>query len=159
MIERGYEYSMNRLTKRQQAEEADDLFRSDPYFKYTPLPKGHIRLLKIDDIELGWADEKLEHTFSVSFYSFPAHSCPNYDALSYTWGSPTPLKESDKEVFTTVERCYPIYSAGRLLRGTRNLRGALGRLRQMQSVTEDQIVHTPDVFSDVRVRYGIAQFY
>ena len=140
------------------ADDADDLFLSDPYYKYEPLQEGHIRLLKIDDISDGWDEQRLEYDFSVSLFTVPAHSCPEYDTLSYTWGDPNPPNTPKPEVFTTVERCYPIYSAGRILRGTRNLRHALGRLRQMQSMRDEQIAQVPSGVV-MRKRYGKAQFY
>ena len=144
--------------KRRSAQKADALFRSDPYYKYEPLPKGYIRLLKIEDITDGWDLQNLEHEFSVSLFPYPAHSCPNYDALSYTWGNPIPLEEPEREIFTTVGRCFPIYCAGRVLLGTRNLKHALGHLRQMQSLSEEQIAQMP-LEVEMQERYGKVRFY
>ena len=144
--------------KRRSTQKAAALFRSDPYYRYEPLQKGHIRLLKIEDIKDGWDFQNLGHEFTVSLFTFPAHSCPNYATLSYTWGNPIPLEKPKREIFTTVERCYPIYSAGRVLLSTHNLKDALGRLRHMQSLSEEQIAQIP-LEAGMQKQYGKAHFY
>lgn len=54
-----------------------------------------------------------------------------FDALSYTWGPSTleELEESSTQVFTTVERCYPVLCCGKIVLCTKALRNALRRLR------------------------------
>lgn len=56
-----------------------------------------------------------------------------YDALSYTWGVAT-LEEKEpasRQIFTTVQRCYPIMCDGKIVLATQNLRSALRRIRQL----------------------------
>ncbi|KAI1082815.1 heterokaryon incompatibility protein-domain-containing protein [Whalleya microplaca] len=55
-----------------------------PMFPYRELPAGHIRLL--------WpycdsGDALPREDLSYDLLSFPINSCPNYIALSYTWGT------------------------------------------------------------------------
>jgi hypothetical protein len=109
-----------------------------PYYNYKPLPSGWIRLLQIHDAEHGAAAApKQGPDFSAAIYvsltDYPLSSCPKFTALSYTWGSPTRDVDPKYVAFTTVPRCFPITCNGKLLRGTRNLRDALRRIRETQS--------------------------
>lgn len=64
---------------------------SDLYFKYAPLPKESIRLLKIhDSAEI----HSQGHLTRVSFEIHELSSCPPYVALSYTWGEPTDMGDA-----------------------------------------------------------------
>ncbi|KAJ8131986.1 hypothetical protein O1611_g1638 [Lasiodiplodia mahajangana] len=80
-------------------------------------------------------NETLDSGLHVTLYDYPLSSCPNYTALSYTWGDPSPVVDPTYSIFTQEPRCFPIgcYSIDGgeyLLRVTRNLRDALRRLRQ-----------------------------
>lgn len=55
----------------------------------------------------------------------------SFDAISYTWGPPTVEEKDalDQQVFTSVQRCYPIICNERIVRVTKSLRDLLSRLR------------------------------
>jgi hypothetical protein len=108
----------------------------EPYYNYKPLPDGWIRLLKIQKTSSHRRqalDIYFEKDLHVSIEDYCLATCPAYIALSYTWGDPTVVTDPTALIFTTEPRCYPIYCEGLLLRGTRNLRTALRRLRQSRS--------------------------
>ncbi|KAI0454540.1 heterokaryon incompatibility protein-domain-containing protein [Xylaria acuta] len=100
-----------------------------PYYNYTTLPEGWIRLLRIHDDSINGA---LDNDLHVTLYDYPLSSCPDYIALSYTWGEPSPIVDPTYRIFTQEPRCFPIGCGGYLLRATRNLRDALRRLREGQ---------------------------
>jgi len=62
-----------------------------------------------------------------------SHNLENadFDALSYTWGASTleECEQSDAQIFTTVERCYPVLCCNKIILCTKSLRTALRRLR------------------------------
>jgi hypothetical protein len=104
-----------------------------PYYNYKPLRDGWIRLLRIapsstDPNHISPAE--VEKPVLITFEEHSLASCPPYIALSYTWGDATVTVDQTRTTFTTVPRCYPIFCDDQLLRGTRNLRDALRRLRQ-----------------------------
>ncbi|KAF2185522.1 HET-domain-containing protein, partial [Zopfia rhizophila CBS 207.26] len=75
----------------------------DSYFKYTPLPKQWIRLLKIHDSLAGNLPRdpsELQKSIRISFEDHELSSCPPYIALSYTWGQPTQIVDPTLRVFT-----------------------------------------------------------
>jgi hypothetical protein len=109
----------------------------EPYYNYKPLPDGWIRLLRIQKTSSHRRqalDIYFEKDLHVSIEDHCLATCPAYIALSYTWGEPTVVTDPTALIFTTEPRCYPIYCEGQLLRGTRNLRTALRRLRQSRSL-------------------------
>ncbi|KAK4237174.1 heterokaryon incompatibility protein-domain-containing protein, partial [Achaetomium macrosporum] len=113
--------------------------KPSPYYDYRPLRNGWIRLLQIRDDgyhnsidESDESDESFSSTIEVSLAEHPLSSCPEYTALSYTWGSPTREPDPRYAIFTTEPRCFPIICDGRILLATRNLRDFLCRLRQGQ---------------------------
>ncbi|KAJ3564874.1 hypothetical protein NPX13_g7695 [Xylaria arbuscula] len=100
---------------------------SSLYYRYQPLDHRCIRLIRIppgrfnsgptDDIQI-----EIEHK--------PLGTC-DYLALSYTWG-PATLEEQDAanaQIFTTVQRCYPVNCGGEIILVTRSLRDALKRIQ------------------------------
>lgn len=105
----------------------------EPYYNYKPLAEGSIRLLRIRVPDTGgsfYSTADFEEEVHVTLEEYPLESCPTFIALSYTWGEPTVIEDPTLSIFTSVPRCYPIYCEGKLLRGTRNLRDALRRIRQ-----------------------------
>lgn len=97
------------------------------YYRFQPLQPQSIRLIRIhpklrpDGIGGQVEVDVEEHEFGTV----------KYDALSYTWGPPT-LEEKDAaalQIFTTVQRVYPITCKGKLILLTKSLRDALYRLR------------------------------
>lgn len=105
--------------------------KPEPYYSYTPLPKGWIRLLEIqhvsDNAKLDFLD--LEKEMHVTMHAFSLSECPEYTALSYTWGEPHFTKDPTYRMFTQEPRCFPVLCEDRILRCTRNLSVALRRLR------------------------------
>ncbi|KAI0447272.1 heterokaryon incompatibility protein-domain-containing protein [Xylaria telfairii] len=118
-----------------------------PYYNYTALPKGWIRLVQIHGDSL---DETLENDLDadlhVTLHDYPLSSCPDYIALSYTWGEPSGKADPTYRIFSQEPRCFPINCGGHLLRGTRNLRSVLRRLRQAQQILKnvDALDLSPD---------------
>ncbi|KAH8647728.1 heterokaryon incompatibility protein-domain-containing protein [Xylariales sp. PMI_506] len=135
----------------------------EPYFSYAPLPQGWIRLLQVHDIsdDPRFTPEELYEDIHVTLHTYPLSSCPDYTALSYTWGDPSPLPDPAYRVFSTEPRCFPVLhhngSDGDdhplLLRGTRNLRDALRRLRQTQQIRKSSRA-PPKLVSDLDRSYG-----
>jgi len=121
----------------------------DPYLKYTPLPQGHIRLLKIHESSTAWNIEEnpntwnLEQEIEISLISLPLDECPPYITLSYTWGEPGPFVDPTTSIFTQVPRCFPFKCHGKLVLATRNLRNVLRRLRQFEYIQKLAPADTP----------------
>ena len=132
---------------------------SDPYYKYEPLRQGHIRLVKIDGLTITQKHSHHDHDVHLSMFTFPIGSCPEYDALSYTWGDPETHDVDQAQTFTKVDRCFPLRCDDRILRGTSNLRAALRRLRELQSLEAHEAARMPKGDSHLDARYGKAQFY
>ncbi|KAL8782794.1 MAG: hypothetical protein Q9213_005118 [Squamulea squamosa] len=110
-----------------------------PYMSYDPLPKGYVRLLKIQPA-LNIKD--IEDDIEISLISVPLAQCPPYVAWSYTWGDPGPFVDATTVIFTKVPLCYPIRCGGRLVLCTRNLRNALRRLRQVEKIQNSAPTHS-----------------
>ncbi|KAL0256060.1 Ubiquitin-like protein [Diplodia seriata] len=106
--------------------------RWHPYYRYSPLPGNTIRLIKIICPEYIPNREKIFEDLQLSMITVNLADAPVYDALSYTWGDPTPEPDPTTEKFTKVARCFPIECDGRAVLGTRNLRDALRQLRCSQ---------------------------
>ncbi len=110
--------------------------KSSPYYDYRPLSSGWIRLLQIRDdgyhSGVSESDGSFSSTIEVTLAEYPLSSCPEYTAVSYTWGSPTREPDPSYAIFTTEPRCFPIICDGKILLATRNLRDFLRRLRQGQ---------------------------
>ncbi|GAP89787.2 putative ankyrin and HET domain protein [Rosellinia necatrix] len=112
--------------------------RPYPYYNYTPLPDGWIRLVRIHQGPLdNTLSPDLDEDLHVTLHDYPLSSCPDYIALSYTWGEPTVSPDPAYRIFTQEPRCFPINCGGRLLRSTRNLRAALRYLRWGQRILQD----------------------
>ncbi|TKA81685.1 hypothetical protein B0A55_01361 [Friedmanniomyces simplex] len=84
------------------------------YYEYQPLDHRHIRLIRIHRAGRHGA-------FGAIVVDILQQSLDDadFDALSYTWGPPT-LEEQDEaaeQVFSTVERCYPVLCNGRVADG------------------------------------------
>jgi len=96
-----------------------------PYHEYGSLRAGGIRLIRILSSETD-PNEQIQITLE-------SHSLENaeFDALSYTWGASTleECEQSDAQIFTTVERCYPVLCCNKIILCTKSLRTALRRLR------------------------------
>lgn len=138
---------------------AEAALRQDPYYKYQRLEEGCIRLIRICDLPQLAKYSGADHQISISMFTFPVGSCPSYDALSYTWGSPVLYDTRSYDPFTQVERCYPIYCEGRVILGTYNLRAVLRRLRQLQSLDSDEVASHPKGDDRVEQRLGKSFFY
>ena len=103
----------------------------EPYMSYDSLPEGYVRLLKIKaNPNPGNIEEEIE----ISLMSVPLAKCPPYITLSYTWVDPEPFEDPITVIFTKVPRCFPIKCGGHFILGTRNLRSALRRLRQIENI-------------------------
>ncbi|OTA98263.1 hypothetical protein M426DRAFT_326124 [Hypoxylon sp. CI-4A] len=108
-----------------------------PYYNYKPSPSGWIRLLRIHDppedafVEPGVFPED---DIRIELHDYPLASCPDYTSLSYTWGDPTLTPDPLYNIFTKEPRCFPVHTDGGVLRGTRNLRSMLRRIRQAQYI-------------------------
>lgn len=63
----------------------------------------------------------------IQMLEFPLKEAPAYDALSYTWGSARIEDEEydAQQIFSLVERIYPIRCDGSLVRVTKSLRELL----------------------------------
>lgn len=112
----------------QQSIVMDDL--SVQYYKYQKLHARQIRLIKINRA----GDAHSLDLIEVELITRDVEDV-HFDALSYTWGPPTFEDEEYArcQVFTTVERCYPVFSAnGTILRVTKSLRDALRKLRYFE---------------------------
>jgi len=128
---------------------------TSPYYDYDPIPNGWIRLLQIHDDGYRANDpEDSGSDFStaicITLINYPLSDCPDFTALSYTWGSPTPDPDPKYATFTAVPRCFPITCEGKLLRATHNLRDALRRIREAQArrkLLERQGVNVRDMAS------------
>ena len=123
----------------------------EPYYNYRTLKKGHIRLLGIEPLPAtakGYSPADVEKDLHVTVKEYSLQACPPYIALSYTWGAPTVIADPTTSMFTTVPRCYPIYCDGRVLRGTRNLRDALRRLRQGDQVRKSSTYKQSELEQD-----------
>jgi Heterokaryon incompatibility protein (HET) len=108
------------------------LTKPQPYFNYTPLPDGWIRLITIVD-DLSMIDSNFERPIHITITSLPLETAPEYIAVSYTWDSPTYEVDPTLEVFCREPRCYPIFAQGKILLGTRNLRDMLREIRQARA--------------------------
>ena len=99
------------------------------YYRYKSLGYRYIRLIRLypgswdgglaGDIEIDLEHKSMDHC--------------KYMALSYTWGAPT-LEEqdaADAQIFTKVQRCYPIRCRGKIILITQSLRDALKRMRNL----------------------------
>ncbi|GAW20782.1 hypothetical protein ANO14919_102930 [Xylariales sp. No.14919] len=109
-----------------------------PYYNYTSLPKGWIRLVRIHQNPLQEPSRaNLDDDLHVTLHDYPLSSCPDYIALSYTWGEPSGRPDPAYRIFTQEPRCFPINCGGYLLRATRNLRTALRYLRWRQRILKN----------------------
>lgn len=112
-----------------------------PYYNYHPLPVGSIRLLQIDRVVApsGDSEDDLLEDLKISLHDYPLSSCPDYIALSYTWGEANgiTLESTKPQIFTQEARCFPISCDGQIIRGTRNLRSALRYLRNSLQWNEE----------------------
>lgn len=97
------------------------------YYSYQPLGPRDIRLLSIEPYI-----ESPEESIKVNIEVVSLDDEPRYDALSYTWGSPTveEAKEVSQQMSTNIPRCCEIFCGSNVLRVTKNLRDAMLRLRQ-----------------------------
>ena len=103
---------------------------SSTYYQYSPLPEGYIRLVRLlrpsheytykSECHLELVDTILEEAV--------------YDALSYTWGPSTVDEEQAEaaQIFTTVQRCYPVFCDGKIILVTKSLRRALRSLMNFE---------------------------
>ncbi|KAI0188038.1 heterokaryon incompatibility protein-domain-containing protein [Xylaria flabelliformis] len=106
-----------------------------PYYNYTTLPEGWIRLVRIHGNPINaTSSSDLNDDLHVTLHDYPLSSCPDYIALSYTWGEPFGKVDPAYRVFTQEPRCFPINCGRYLLRGTRNLRAAIRQLRKGRQV-------------------------
>ncbi|KAI0189793.1 heterokaryon incompatibility protein-domain-containing protein [Xylaria flabelliformis] len=105
-----------------------------PYYNYTALQEGWIRLVRIHQPQNETLHSNLDDDLHVTLHDCPLSSCPDYIALSYTWGEPSHPPDPTYQIFTQEPRCFPIHCGGYLLRGTRNLRTALRYLRWGQRI-------------------------
>ena len=96
-----------------------------PYHEYGSLSTGGIRLIRILPSKTD-PNEQIQITLE-------SHNLENadFDALSYTWGASTleECEQSDAQIFTTMERCYPVLCCNKIILCTKSLRTALCRLR------------------------------
>ena len=100
------------------------------YYQYKPLPARYIRLLRV---HLGSGPSRFDGDIKVDLVEKRLDEA-DFDALSYTWGPPT-LEEqeaADLQIFTKVERCYPIFFDGKIIRVTQSLRDVLRKLRMLE---------------------------
>jgi len=135
-----------------------------PYYNYKVLTNGFIRLLRIhDDTEVEIERAATGYTtgdIHISLESYPIVSCPDFVALSYTWGEPTHEPDSRYVTFTTEQRCFPLFCDGKVLRVTRNLRDALRRLRQGQLARNPVRSHlTPTLWAQAVEVWGTQTIY
>ncbi|KAH7323114.1 heterokaryon incompatibility protein-domain-containing protein [Stachybotrys elegans] len=108
-----------------------------PYFNYSPLPAGFIRLVRIESgrSTTQLREVGLNNRISISLHEYDLASCPRFTALSYTWGDPLPPKQDERrQIFTEEPRCYPINCEGSIILCTRNLRDALRRFQHFQQI-------------------------
>jgi hypothetical protein len=127
------------------------------YYKYSPLPQGSVRLVKIHSTKLVKESKKvflletypLDEQLEISLETFKLSRSPRYAALSYTWGLSGPFVDPKPSVFTQIERVYPIICDGAILLGTWYLRSTLRRIRLgidvCMSVTGTENQHAKDV--------------
>lgn len=135
-----------------------------PYYNYHPLPTGSIRLLQIDSVSVPSRKpvENIQDDLSISMRSYPLSCCPDYVALSYTWGESggITLESAKPQVFTQEERCFPISCDSRIILGTRNLRSALRHLR-MRSQFNEQVQQDNGNSEDLRAirEFGFTDYF
>ncbi|TRX99011.1 hypothetical protein FHL15_000353 [Xylaria flabelliformis] len=122
-----------------------------PYYNYTALQEGWIRLVRIHQPQHETLHSNLDDDLHVTLHDYPLSSCPDYIALSYTWGEPSCRPDPTYQIFTQEPRCFPIYCGGYLLRGTRNLRTALRYLRWGQRIFKNN-----DAFNRITVNVETA---
>ncbi|KAI0866556.1 heterokaryon incompatibility protein-domain-containing protein [Xylaria cubensis] len=122
-----------------------------PYYNYTALQEGWIRLVRIHQPQNETLHSNLDDDLHVSLHDYPLSSCPDYIALSYTWGEPSRPPDPTYQIFTQEPRCFPIRCGGYLLRGTRNLRTALRYLRWGQRIFKNN-----DAFNRITVNVEAA---
>lgn len=101
------------------------------YHKYTRLEKDSIRL-----IELLPPETRDTRRINISFVTTRLSNALEYDALSYTWGSSVQELEEEKQIFSVVPRCYPIYCEGKIVLASQNLRDILLRLHLFKSLED-----------------------
>ncbi|GAB7340237.1 hypothetical protein MBLNU457_6702t1 [Dothideomycetes sp. NU457] len=103
------------------------------YYSYEKLPLGFIRLLRIDVEDTN--DSNATNRQLYVHLEQQQLDTAEYDALSYAWG-PSTLEEADydaAQIFTTVERCYPVMCSDKIILVTRSLRNALRWVRRSQT--------------------------
>lgn len=116
------------------------------YYEYDQLPTGSIRLLRLHGTERVQTPEDLdveqplarENQLVISLESFELAKCPDFIALSYTWGQSGSLSDPKPSVFTQVERVFPTYCDHKILRNTENLRAALRRIRWLMKIRDNE---------------------
>ncbi|KAI1153198.1 heterokaryon incompatibility protein-domain-containing protein [Nemania diffusa] len=110
-----------------------------PYYNYTALQEGWIRLVRLhqDPLNETSLHPHLDDDLHVTLHDYPLSSCPDYIALSYTWGEPSYPPDPTYHIFPQEPRCFPIHCGEYLLRGTRNLRAALRYLRWRQRMLKN----------------------
>lgn len=127
--------------------------KHQPYYNYHPLPAGSIRLLQIDSVLASSNPlDDLQEDLKISLHDYPLSSCPDYVALSYTWGEANgiTLESTKPQIFTQEARCFPISCDGQIIRGTCNLRSALRYLRLIlqdnRRVRQDNTTSAEDLY-------------
>ncbi|KAI0100936.1 hypothetical protein GGR51DRAFT_342587 [Nemania sp. FL0031] len=113
-----------------------------PYYNYTGLPEGWIRLVQVhgdsmDAIDSALGNFNLYDDLHVTLHDYPLSSCPPYVALSYTWGEPTETIDPSYRILSQEPRSFPIHCGEKVLRATRNLRDALHHLRRCQRIRKN----------------------
>lgn len=124
--------------------------KPEGYYDYQPLPLGSIRIVQIYEVAQPShrARDNLEDDLHISLHDYSLSSCPGFVALSYTWGQASCTLDDEKpQIFTHVERCYPIMCDSKIILGTHNLRSALRYLRfrsQVHSDSKNENIHFED---------------
>jgi hypothetical protein len=104
------------------------------HYEYWPLAFRHIRLMRIhrdyscypkgpspNQLHIDLEDHRLDEA--------------EFAALSYTW-DPATMEEEEydaSQIFTKVQRCYPVMCDGQIILATKSLRHALRQLRILEN--------------------------
>lgn len=106
------------------------------YYKYNPLPRGWIRLIRCVNAKwespspLEWWTRDLE----IQLLEVPFEEAPAYDAISYTWGAATQQEEKwdSQQILSREPRLYPVRCDGKIVLVTKTLRQVLGLMWRLQ---------------------------